>query len=76
VLIFAADSLVSNRELFEKEVRSKLVVSLENEGFIINQFTSGLEYPPTFKLAIEAKNTAIQTAMMANPLSIKFQFRI
>ena len=35
------------------------------EGFIVNQFTSNLVYPETFKQAIEAKNNAVQAALRA-----------
>ena len=35
------------------------------EGFVINQLTSNLVYPETFKRAIEAKNNAVQSALMA-----------
>jgi regulator of protease activity HflC (stomatin/prohibitin superfamily) len=38
---------------------------LLNEGFIINQFTSNLIYPETFKRSIEAKNNAVQSALRA-----------
>jgi len=31
----------------------------------VNQFTSNLVYPETFKTAIEAKNNAVQSALMA-----------
>lgn len=35
------------------------------EGFIIQQFTSNLDYPSTFKTSIEAKNGAVQKALQA-----------
>jgi regulator of protease activity HflC (stomatin/prohibitin superfamily) len=35
------------------------------EGFIVNQFTSNLEYPTSFKNAINAKNNAVQAALTA-----------
>lgn len=59
---YTADSLISNRELFESKVRAILVKQLGDEGFIVNQFTSNLSYPPTFKAAIDAKNAAVQKA--------------
>ena len=62
---FTADSLVSNREVFEKRVRLTLENSLEKDGFIINQFTSNLEYPKSFLAAIEAKNNAVQQSLQA-----------
>lgn len=60
---YTADSLISNRELFENKVRAILEKQLSGEGFIVNQFTSNLIYPSTFKAAIDAKNAAVQKAL-------------
>jgi regulator of protease activity HflC (stomatin/prohibitin superfamily) len=57
--------LISNREVFEVEVRRILVTQLQKEGFILNQFTSNLIYTDSFKKAINAKNNAVQSALMA-----------
>jgi regulator of protease activity HflC (stomatin/prohibitin superfamily) len=57
---YTADELISNRAVFEIEVRRLLEGQLLKEGFIINQFTSNLIYPETFKRSIEAKNNAAQ----------------
>jgi regulator of protease activity HflC (stomatin/prohibitin superfamily) len=62
---YTADELISNRQTFELEVRKLLEEQLVKEGFTINQFTSNLVYPETFKKAIEAKNNAVQNALMA-----------
>jgi regulator of protease activity HflC (stomatin/prohibitin superfamily) len=62
---YTADELISNRAVFEVEVRKLLDNSLLKEGFIINQFTSNLIYPETFKKSIEAKNNAVQAALRA-----------
>jgi len=62
---YTAEELISNRQLFETKVRQTLDASLLPEGFIINQLTSNLVYPETFKHAIEAKNNAVQGALMA-----------
>jgi regulator of protease activity HflC (stomatin/prohibitin superfamily) len=62
---YTADELISNRQTFELEVRKLLEEQLVREGFTINQFTSNLVYPETFKKAIEAKNNAVQNALMA-----------
>jgi regulator of protease activity HflC (stomatin/prohibitin superfamily) len=62
---YTADELISNRAVFEVEVRRLLESQLLNEGFIINQFTSNLIYPETFKKSIEAKNNAVQAALRA-----------
>jgi regulator of protease activity HflC (stomatin/prohibitin superfamily) len=63
--VYTADELISNRQKFEIEVRRILDGELGKEGFIITQFTSNLVYPETFKKAIEAKNNAVQSALMA-----------
>jgi regulator of protease activity HflC (stomatin/prohibitin superfamily) len=60
---YTADELISNRAVFEVEVRRLLESQLLNEGFIINQFTSNLVYPETFKKSIEAKNNAVQASL-------------
>jgi regulator of protease activity HflC (stomatin/prohibitin superfamily) len=62
---YTADELISNRAQFEIEVRRLLEGQLLNEGFIVNQFTSNLIYPESFKNAINAKNNAVQAALMA-----------
>ncbi len=62
---YTADELISNRAVFEVEVRKLLDNSLLKEGFVINQFTSNLIYPETFKKSIEAKNNAVQAALRA-----------
>ena len=62
---YTADELIGNRQNYENEVRRILETQLLNEGFIVNQFTSNLVYPETFKAAIEAKNNAVQAALRA-----------
>lgn len=62
---YTADELISNRAVFEIEVRRLLDGQLLKEGFLINQFTSNLIYPETFKKSIEAKNNAVQSALRA-----------
>jgi regulator of protease activity HflC (stomatin/prohibitin superfamily) len=62
---YTAEELISNRQLFENKVRHTLDSTLVREGFVINQLTSNLVYPETFKHAIEAKNNAVQGALMA-----------
>jgi len=60
---YNADSLISNRESFEISVKKILESQILSEGFLINQFTSNLNYPETFKKSIEAKNAAVQKAL-------------
>ena len=62
---YTADELISNRAQFEIEVRRLLETQLLNEGFVVNQFTSNLIYPDSFKEAINAKNNAVQAALRA-----------
>lgn len=62
---YTADGLIGNREQFEIEIRKILESQLLKEGFVVNQFTSNLVYPDTFKKSIEAKNNAVQAALRA-----------
>lgn len=62
---YTAEQLISNRALFEVEVRRLLEGQIVKEGFIVNQFTSNLVYPTSFKNAINAKNNAVQAALTA-----------
>ncbi len=62
---YTADELIGNRQAYEVEVRRLLDGQLLKEGFVINQFTSNLVYPETFKKSIEAKNNAVQAALRA-----------
>lgn len=62
---FPADSLVSSRQRFETLVNTTLRAKLDTEGFYIQQLTSNLVYPESFKNAINAKNAAIQSALQA-----------
>jgi regulator of protease activity HflC (stomatin/prohibitin superfamily) len=62
---YTAEELISNRQTFENKVRATLDSNLLKEGFIINQLTSNLIYPETFKNAINAKNNAVQAALTA-----------
>jgi regulator of protease activity HflC (stomatin/prohibitin superfamily) len=62
---YTAEELISNRQIFENKVRATLDSTLLKEGFVINQLTSNLVYPETFKQAIEAKNNAVQSALTA-----------
>ena len=62
---YNADALISNRQEFEIKVRQVLEKQLSPEGFVLQQYTSNLVYPETFKKAIEAKNNAVQSALMA-----------
>lgn len=59
---YTADSLISNRESFERSVRKTLESQITAEGFRLQQLASNLIYPTTFKQAIDAKNAAVQRA--------------
>jgi regulator of protease activity HflC (stomatin/prohibitin superfamily) len=63
---YTADSLISSREVFEVKIKKTLTAHLAIDGFIIQQFTSNLSYPETFKASIEAKNAAVQKALQAD----------
>lgn len=62
---FSTDSIISNRERFEAGVQQKMIAFLEQEGFVLEQLTSGIQYPETITQAINAKNAAIQKAQQA-----------
>lgn len=62
---YTADQLISSREAFDNKVKTTLRKQLEPEGFVLDQFTTNLEYPKSFKNAINAKNNAVQKALMA-----------
>lgn len=61
---YTTDEIVSNREKFETDVQNSLKNTLEKEGFYLEQLTSGLIYPKTIVDAVNAKNKAVQEAMM------------
>ena len=59
---FTTDEIVSNRERVENAIEKRLVANLTKEGFVLDQFTSGLTYPEAIVEAINAKTKAIQEA--------------
>lgn len=62
---YTADSLISSREIFEVKIKQVLTDQMNKDGFMIQQFTSNLSYPESFKKSIEAKNAAVQQALQA-----------
>lgn len=60
---YSTDEIVSNREKFENDVQNSLYKVLNEEGFKLEQLTSGLQYPQTIVDAVNAKNKAVQEAM-------------
>lgn len=62
---YTTDSIISNREKFEAGVQLKMIKFLEGEGFVLEQLTSGIQYPESITQAINAKNAAIQKAQQA-----------
>jgi regulator of protease activity HflC (stomatin/prohibitin superfamily) len=63
---YTADSLISSRESFESKIKKTLTEQMDKDGFVIQQFTSNLSYPQSFKQSIEAKNAAVQKALQAD----------
>lgn len=61
---YTTDEIVSNRERFETDVQKTLAKVLEEEGFRLEQLTSGIDYPQTIVDAVNNKNKAVQEAMM------------
>ena len=62
---YSSDELMGNRAKFESEVRAMLNVSLTNEGFILQEFTSQITPPASLSKIIDDKNAAIQNALKA-----------
>lgn len=62
---FTTDEIVSDRAKFEENLEKSLRVTLEKEGFQLEQLTSGLKYPESIVTAVNNKNKAIQEAMRA-----------
>lgn len=68
---YTTDEIVSQRDRFEKSIESALRETLMEEGFQLEQLTSGLKYPETIVQAVNAKNKAVQEAMrVQNEVSI------
>jgi regulator of protease activity HflC (stomatin/prohibitin superfamily) len=58
-----ADSLMSNRGIFENAVQLKVTEEFTKMGLNLVNFTSGLVPPKSLTEAIEAKNVAVQNAI-------------
>ena len=62
---YSSDSLMSNREKFENDVRTRLDATMRDEGFIVEEFTSQITPPESLTQMINEKNIAIQSALKA-----------
>ncbi len=62
---FSPDSLVNNREKFENTAELYLLNALQKDGFKFERITSNLTPPSSLQEMIDAKNTAVQTALAA-----------
>ncbi len=62
---YPTDSIISQREKFENGVQVKMQDFLNREGFVLEQLTSGIQYPKSITDAINLKNAAIQKAQQA-----------
>ena len=62
---YTSDSLMSNREKFENDVRTRLDATMRDEGFIVEEFTSQITPPESLTQMINEKNIAIQSALKA-----------
>lgn len=60
---YTTDSIMSSRGNIEKQIKDRMTVMLNNEGFDVENFTSGLYPPKSITNAINAKNQAIQDAI-------------
>lgn len=62
---YTSDELMANRAEFEAGVRALLEKSLEQEGFIVHEFTSQITPPAALQAAIDSKNKSIQESLKA-----------
>lgn len=62
---YTSDELMANRAKFENEVRTRLDESMNQEGFIVREFTTKIDPPASLTEAINAKNEAVQNALKA-----------
>lgn len=62
---YTSDEVMSSRQKFEAEVRTMLEKSLNEEGFIVEEFTAQITPPSSLAASIDAKNKAIQEALQA-----------
>lgn len=62
---YTADELIANRAKFEDDVKQMLNVTLRDEGFYVEQFTSKIDPPKSLTETIDAKNAAVQSALRA-----------
>lgn len=62
---YTSDELMANRAKFEAEVRTRLDESMNQEGFIVREFTTKIDPPASLTAAINAKNEAVQNALKA-----------
>lgn len=59
---YTTDSIISRRGGFENSVQLYLQKEFEQEGFHLEQLTSGMQYPEIITNSINAKNKAVQDA--------------
>lgn len=62
---YTSDSLMSNREHFEADVRARLEKTLMAEGFVVSEFTSQITPPQSLAEMIDQKNRAVQSSLKA-----------
>lgn len=62
---YTTDSIISKRESFEEGVQAKMIAFLNQEGFALEQLTSGIKPPQSITDAITLKNAATQKAQQA-----------
>lgn len=62
---FTVDSLMGNRNNFDRALEARLRTSLNDEGFILETLTGKIDPPASLKKSIDAKNNAIQVALQA-----------
>jgi regulator of protease activity HflC (stomatin/prohibitin superfamily) len=68
---YSTEEIISNRDKFETDVQKTLASVFVEDGFVLEQMTSGLIYPKIIVEAVDRKNKAVQDAIQAeNELKI------
>jgi len=60
---YSTDSIMRSREDIERQTKLMIIKTLEKEGFITEQLTSGMVPPKAISDAVNQKNKAVQDAM-------------
>lgn len=62
---YSTNEIISSREMFEENIQNKMREFFKDEGFHLEQLTSGITYPKEITDAINQKNRSEQDAIRA-----------